>query len=452
MGYNEHTLSEASTSSEIPSPLRTQITPATRKKRAIFFGVSGSLLLLMIIAFRDVMTPFVLAIVLAYVLAPLVARIEKISFGKKNLPRWAAVLIVYVSMIASLVFLGMVIVPRLIVEGQRFAADAPRIVESIKTEWTPRLDAWMHNVEAYTGAKNDEPAHDAAAPHSTSSQSIRVSPTPGGGYEVFLPQRGIEVTKDGNGYRVRPVADPNVQKKDAAAAITEAISRTVQSGEAQAVTILQTVQTIVRGIITGIFTFSMTLMISAYLLITRENIFEFFRSMVIFERRRYFDDLLRRIDRGLGGVVRGQLLICMVNGVLSGIGFYIADLPYWPILTVIATVFSIIPIFGAFLSSVPAVLLGLHHSFGIAVFVLLWIIGIHQIEANFLNPKILGDSAKVHPVLVIFALLAGEHFFGFFGALLAVPTLSIAQSLFLHFRMLALGMPASSTSIPPIAE
>jgi predicted PurR-regulated permease PerM len=129
------------------------------------------------------------------------------------------------------------------------------------------------------------------------------------------------------------------------------------------------------------------------------------------------------------------------------VGFYLAGLSYWPLLTLIATALSIIPIFGAIISSVPAVIVGLQHGPGVAFFILAWIIGIHQIEANLLNPKIMGDAAKVHPVLVVFALLAGEHFFGITGALLAVPVLSISQTLFLHFRQYALGMPASESVI-----
>jgi len=155
--------------------------------------------------------------------------------------------------------------------------------------------------------------------------------------------------------------------------------------------------------------------------------------------------LLGRIDKGLSGVVRGQLVICLVNGALSGVGFYLAGLNYWPVLTLVATVLSIIPIFGAILSSVPAVVVGLQQGVGTALFTLAWIIGIHQLEANLLNQKIMGDAAKVHPVLVVFSLIAGEHFFGILGALLAVPVLSITQSLFLHFREIALGVPASST-------
>ena len=134
------------------------------------------------------------------------------------------------------------------------------------------------------------------------------------------------------------------------------------------------------------------------------------------------------MDEGLSGVVRGQLVICGINGVLSAIGFAIVGLKYWPVMALVAAVFSLIPIFGSIASAVPAVAVGLTQGLGTAVFVLAWIVGIHQLEANFLNPKIMGDAAKIHPVLVIFALLVGEHFFHVVGALLAVPVMSIAQT------------------------
>ena len=175
-------------------------------------------------------------------------------------------------------------------------------------------------------------------------------------------------------------------------------------------------------------------MLAAYLMITREKILSFATSLVRPSDRADFAALVARVNGGLSGVVRGQLVICLINGVLSAIGFAIVGLKYWPVLAVVSTVMSLIPIFGSIASAVPAVALGLTQSFGTAAFVLLWIIGIHQLEANVLNPKIMGDSAKIHPVLVIFSLLVGEHFFHAVGALLAVPTMSIVQSLFLHFR------------------
>jgi predicted PurR-regulated permease PerM len=140
------------------------------------------------------------------------------------------------------------------------------------------------------------------------------------------------------------------------------------------------------------------------------------------------------MDEGLSGVVRGQLVICGINGVLSAIGFAIVGLKYWPVMALVAAVFSAVPIFGSIASAVPAVAIGLTQGLGTAVFVLAWILGIHQLEANLLNPKIMGDAAKIHPVLVIFSLLAGEHFFHVVGALLAVPVMSIAQTVFLHVK------------------
>ncbi|MEM7605451.1 MAG: AI-2E family transporter, partial [Myxococcota bacterium] len=228
---------------------------------------------------------------------------------------------------------------------------------------------------------------------------------------------------------------------DLSEALSEALESMATDTRSTAGALLATAQSVIRTVVKGVFTFFIMLILSAYMLITSDRILAFCRSMWPQRRRRNFDRLVLRIDRGLAGVVRGQLLIALVNGVLSGIGFYLLDLRYWPILTLVATLLSVIPIFGAIISTIPAVVIALQSGLSTAVFTLLWIVGIHQIEANLLNPKIMGDSAKVHPVLVIFALLAGEALFGIAGALLAVPVLSIVQSLFLHYRETVLGVP-----------
>jgi len=138
--------------------------------------------------------------------------------------------------------------------------------------------------------------------------------------------------------------------------------------------------------------------------------------------------------------------------VLSGIGFGLLGLKYWTFLTIAATVMSIVPIFGSILSTVPAVIVALPQGVGLALLVLAWVVAIHQLEANFLNPKIMGDAARVHPVLVVFALLAGEHLAGIVGALLAVPTLSITQTLFFQMRERFLNVPRPVSVAPPPAQ
>jgi predicted PurR-regulated permease PerM len=416
--------------------------PGSRNRRVAFFVVVGALLVALLVAFREVLAPFMVALVVAYVFAPVVAFLEKQRWGHRRMPRWVAVLAIYVALLASLAGSIALGVPLLVREIQRLSADAPRMLETARDEWLPELDRRLRSM---TGAFDAAAPEDVTAP-APDDAPIEILPRAAGGYEVRLPEDGVlvEPTEEG-GWVIRPRRE-ETSPPDLSAQLGEVLRRQLQEGASSVVTALRTVQGFLSAVVGGIFRFFIMLMISAYILISSDAIHAFFRALVLPERRALYDALLRRMDRGLSGVVRGQLVICLVNGVLSGIGFYLLGLPYWPLLTLIATILSIIPIFGAILSSVPAVVVGLQEGLDIALLTLAWIIGIHQIEANLLNPKIMGDAAKVHPVLVVFALIAGEHFFGILGALLAVPALSIAQSLFLHFREVALGLPASLSS------
>lgn len=406
----------------------------------MFFAVTGPIALGVLYFFREVLTPFALAIVIAYVLAPVVDGLVRIPFGARRMPRWVAVVLVYVALLTGLgVSIGYG-APRLVAETTRAAREAPAAIHALREEWLPRLEQTLRGAAALYAQPAAAAEPDGADPDEA-PRGIRVVPHEDGSYEVALPPDGIEVTREGDGeLRIR-VDTGAREERDLGRMVTDAIRELVSDTEAYAGTALRSIQTVVARVVGGVFSFFIMLMLSAYMLITSDRILGFFRSLARRDQRERFDELLARIDKGLAGVVRGQLVIALVNGVLSGIGFWLADLPYWPVLTLIATALSIIPIFGAIISSVPAVLVGLQQGIGTALFVLAWIIGIHQIEANLLNPKIMGDAAKVHPVLVVFALLAGEHVFGIVGALLAVPLLSITQSVFLHFREVALGVP-----------
>ncbi|MBK6581043.1 MAG: AI-2E family transporter [Sandaracinaceae bacterium] len=451
--------SDAGTRGRLPAALVSR----DLQQRMIFYGLWGALALAIIVVFREVLLPFFLAVVVAYVLAPLVDVLER------RMKRWVAVVTIYALLVGSMVTFAVLGLPRLAAEIEKLAREAPHALAQVRDTWLPEMERQMRDsmgqlprVEAPapvpppSGDPNAVPAEPGAeagtdtdtsvdpaadAPVATSDAPITVRRVRGGGFDIHLPADGLVVTPEGDGYIVR-TAHHEKSDGDVAAAFVEAVRGVTRNTQDTAATLLVTAQAIVRKVVKGVFTFFIMLMLSAYLLVTKDQVIGFFRNFARPERRRVFDSLLSRIDRGLSGVVRGQLLICLINGALSGIGFYLLDLPYWPILTLIATLFSVIPIFGAILSSVPAVVLGLQHGVATAALVVLWIVVIHQIEANLLNPKIMGDAAHVHPVLVVFALLGGEHLFGIAGALLAVPVLSILQSLFLHYREQVLGVPA----------
>lgn len=426
--------------------------PGSRARRRFFLLGSAAVALAMLVVARDVLLPFLFAVVLAYVLSPVVNAGQRVRLGARTLPRWAVVVVLYLCLISSLVTVLTFSLPRLATELARLAREAPRIAAQARNEWIPQLERSLRETSSrYLGpldARAPGTPDASASGVRTDPTAIQVRPRADGGYEIALPAQGIRITPDGeNSYRITP-ARPRTEGRDLGSALNEALGGVMSSTERSAVTLFHTARLVALSVTRGLFGFVMTLMISAYILITSDRIFEFFRSLYRPSRRPDFDDLVRRLDRGLAGVVRGQLIICLVNGVLSGVGFALLGLKYWIFLTLVATIMSLVPIFGSILSTVPAVLIALPQGLGLALIVLAWVVAIHQIEANFLNPKIMGDSARVHPVLVVFALLTGEHLAGIVGALLAVPVLSITQTLFFHLRERFLGVPRHSSAPP----
>jgi predicted PurR-regulated permease PerM len=428
--------------------------PGSRNRRRWFLGVSALLAVAVLIAARQVLLPFVLAIVLAYVLSPVVDFGQGLLFRGKHPSRWVVVLSLYVVLVSALAALVTFSAPRLAAELGRLSRETPRLLAVARQEWLPELDRRVREAtKPYLPPRPAAAEGGQARPEATPNVALEVRPRPSGGFEVVLPNEGLRVVRESeHSFRVEPGAPRARAPAELSVAIRQAASRLTRNTEDTTVAILQTVQSFVLSLARGILGFVLTLVMSAYLLISSDRIFEFARSLYVTSKRAEFDDLVRRLDRGLSGVIRGQLIICAVNGVLSGIGFYSLGLKYWSFLTLIAAVGSIIPIFGSILSTIPAVLVGLEQGVGVALLTLGWILAIHQLEANVLNPKIMGDAARVHPVLVVFALIAGEHLAGLVGALLAVPVLSITQTLFLYLRERYLGVPRSSSFPPPVPK
>lgn len=406
--------------------------PPARRRHAIFLAVSGALAVAVLALSHAVLLPFVIALVIAYLLTPLVAWVET-----KRVPRAAAIIIVYVVVLGTLGAFIRLTAPRVGQELANLRRELPTISATIRTRWVPAVQQRLREVglggEAHH-APGEEGAPAVAAEPVQPPPSIVARPRADGSFAIEL-QGPLAITPaKGGGYTIEPLRDSREQSLDVDRMVADFAGKSLNYAQHNALEIVKIGRDIIAGVSRFFFIFGITLMLAAYMMLTRERILAFFTSLVRPSSRTSYQELLARIDRGLSGVVRGQLIICLVNGVLSAIGFAIVGLRYWPVLALVATVLSLIPIFGSIISSVPAVAIGLTQSVGTAVFVLAWIIAIHQIEANLLNPKIMGDAAKIHPVLVVFSLLVGEHFFHTTGALLAVPCMSVAQSVFIHVR------------------
>lgn len=401
-----------------------------RWRRPLFLAVTALVVVAVVVAAREVMLPFVLALLVAYVLTPLVGWVEA-----RKVPRGVAIVLVYVVVLGTLGVALRLTAPRVAQELRGLRAELPRLALQLRTEWVPAVQARLQGMGLAT-APDPEPAAEPPVPVEERPAFV-VVPRPDGSLAVEIGA-GVGVTSTPKGFvveRLREARDRD-DPFDPNRVVAELAQKGIVYARGNAMDLFRLGREVAARVSYAFFVFGITLMLAAYLMLTKERIFAFLFSLARPSSRPSLDRLVARLDRGLSGVVRGQLIICLVNGVLSAIGFALVGLKYWPVLALVATVLSLIPIFGSIVSAVPAVLLGLTQSVGTATFVLVWIVGIHQIEANFLNPKIMGDQAKIHPVLVVFSLLVGEHFFHTVGALLAVPCMSLVQGVFVHLRQI----------------
>lgn len=136
---------------------------------------------------------------------------------------------------------------------------------------------------------------------------------------------------------------------------------------------------------------------------------------------------LREIDRTLSGFVRGQATVCLILGAFYAIALTIAGLNLGLFVGFLSGLISFIPYLGSITGFVLGVVLAYAQTGDWLLPVIVaavFLIG-QAVEGNFLTPKLVGDRVGLHPVWVIFALLAGASLFGFVGILLAVPVAAV---------------------------
>ncbi len=388
-------------------------------------------ILVVLIAFRAVVLPFVLGVLVAYVLAPVVDLLTAPA-GRRRLPRWVAILIVYFGLLTAIGIFFTAFLPRLSSDFARLFREAPAFFTRVKHQYVPRADSWL---EEHFPRDEDPISEELVEPRP--ERKLKVIEKKPGEYEISLEGMQLEIDPTGRGrYVIGPRSDADERKTR----LTEMLTQAARAGENELRGVIAMGQHVVGVVVKGLAWFILTFMVAAYLLIDVERVMAFLRSLVPSYHRHALDEILREIDRGLSGVIRGQLIICVVNAMLTTVGLLLFRVKYALLLGLLAGTMSFIPVFGSILSSVPIVAVSLTSgptgfSLSTGLGMLGWIVGIHLLEANLLNPKIIGTAAKMHPVVVVFALMVGEETGGLIGAVLAVPIASIVQAIFVYLRL-----------------
>lgn len=237
--------------------------------------------------------------------------------------------------------------------------------------------------------------------------------------------------------------------------------------EKEALPQAQTVMLVAAGGVMSIVNFLKTLLVgvivSIYLLATKERCAAHARKLAysVFSDKniRWVLRGTHKVDSIFSGFVRGKLLDSLIIGILCFIGCSILDFPYTPLVSVIVGITNIIPFFGPFLGAIPSAFLILLASPMKALYFVIFVLFLQQLDGNIIGPKILGDKTGLPSLWVIVAILVGGSFFGLPGMFFGVPVcacLYSAAAFWMEYRLrkktLPLGTDAYLADEPRAAE
>jgi predicted PurR-regulated permease PerM len=153
------------------------------------------------------------------------------------------------------------------------------------------------------------------------------------------------------------------------------------------------------------------------------------------------DQLVLRMERSLTSYVKGQALVSLIIGTSAGVGLWLLGMLGWlPNGQKYALLFGawvaiteLIPYLGPWLGAIPPFIYALVVDPVSAVWVALLFLAIHQVEGHIVVPNVMGSALRLHPLLVIFGLLAGGEIYGLPGALIALPLLAAGRAMWEFF-------------------
>jgi predicted PurR-regulated permease PerM len=372
-------------------------------------GLPLALIALWIVAGRvfHVVFLFLVALLIALLLDPLVRAISRVHVRRWSLPRGLAVAIVYLSFAAALIV--------------AIWALATVVVDQSKTA-ANRLDSYFTDVHGHPGRTDADRDVDRLQ-HWLDTHGLRA---------VKIQERGHRLVKQ-------------IREKD----VGKYTHRVISFLEGAAISIGKL-----------LFSAVVVLVVSIYMLI------DFARLADRIDRRfpphPGSGPLLVRMEQAVAGYVKGQLLVSLIVGATAGVGLWLLGVSgvvpgvdkYALLFGAWVAITELIPYLGPWLGAVPVAI----YAVVVHPLSLLWVtilfLGIHQIEGHVVVPKVMGSALRLHPLLVIFGLLAGGELYGLPGVFVALPLLAAGRAVWEFFgeRVALEPWPAEGGTVPVEVE
>jgi predicted PurR-regulated permease PerM len=312
--------------------------------------------------FSDIILPFFLAWLLAFVLYPLADRLAKVQVpwlrGPRPLTLGPAVGLVYMGLIFLIVLMGVILVPLIVAQVAQLGTTLPQYVGQLPT--LAQL-------------------------------------------QVSLNQLGIPVD-------LATVYQPQI---------------ILEQAKAVGGMVAQNALGIAAGVATGVLNTVIILILSFYFMLDGPHIEHKLLDMVPGRYQGEAAFFTESITRTFGGFMRGQLIQAIIYGAGTAVVMWLAGLQYVAAVSTFSGVAMVIPLIGPIIAIVPPVVLAAAQSPGslAGVFIALFIL--QQVVTSVIAPKIMSETVGMHPLLVLFATLVGVKVAGFWGALFGVPVAGV---------------------------
>lgn len=188
----------------------------------------------------------------------------------------------------------------------------------------------------------------------------------------------------------------------------------------------------------NILNIALALVIAFYLLQDKKRVLHFIRRIctTLFSPNlsKKLNTIRQDIDHVFSNYIRGQLIDALIVGLLACLSLTLIRIDFAIIIGIIAGIFNLIPYFGPVVGFVLAGLIGLMDANpNKALYAVLALVIIQQIDGWVIVPKVVGNSVKLHPIIVLLAILVGGKLFGLIGMLLGVPIAGFIRVLILRY-------------------
>lgn len=197
--------------------------------------------------------------------------------------------------------------------------------------------------------------------------------------------------------------------------------------------LLPVIGTFITGIASSIWNIILGLIISIYLLIDKERFCGLSKKITYAILPRVAAEKIVEITHTsnsiFGKFLVGKLLDSLIIGILTFIILTITNMPYTILISVIVGITNIVPFFGPFIGAIPSFIIILFLSPVKALWFLVIILVIQQLDGNVIGPKILGDSIGISAFWILFAILVAGKFMGLVGMIIGVPLFAVMYSL-----------------------